>query len=338
MAIRYATVAGNFSDAATWDGGASIPASGDYVYANGFVVVLDTDVNIGSGTLSTEVCPTTSVGGGKFTFGTNRIVIGNVKAGTSDCLYSTAGAGTTSTLYVVGNVDGVSPSVCGINQGVSSTKTNTVEIVGNISKYAVRFGRQSSSSRVSFTLTGNADSTGGYCLVTSLGSVTIASVVVNINGIVTGNSYEFADPAYYATAGFGQLGTYTITGGIVAETALRVIYCATAIVTGYIENFGGKLAVYASTSFQFTSTYYKIQDADGNDVILYPSTTLENPPAESDVREGVIYGIDDAYEGTLSVGATPAEFVAALVESDLGLRMAKCAVTEEVLTMLENLE
>jgi hypothetical protein len=27
-----------------------------------------------------------------------------------------------------------------------------------------------------------------------------------------------------------------------------------------------------------------------------------------------------------------------LVASDLGLRMAKCAVTEEVLTMLENLE
>jgi hypothetical protein len=73
-------------------------------------------------------------------------------------------------------------------------------------------------------------------------------------------------------------------------------------------------------------------------VILYPSTTLENPPAESDVRDGVVYGIGNAYEGTLSVGATPAEFVAALVESDLGLRMAKCAVTEEVLTMLENLE
>lgn len=338
MAIRYATVAGNFSNAAIWDGGASIPSSGDYVYANGFIVVLDTDVNIGSGTLSTEVCPTTGIGGGNFDFVANRIVIGNVMAGASDCLHSTANSSTTSTLYVVGNVDGVSPSACGISQGVSSVKTNTVEIVGNISKYAVRFVRQSNSSRVSLTLTGNADSTGGYCLVTSTGSSTIANVVVNINGIVTGNAYEFADPASSTTAGLGQLGTYTITGGIVAETALKVIYCATAIVTGYIENFGGILAVDASTSFQFTPTYYKIQDANGNDVILYPSTTLENPPDESDVRDGVIYGIGDAYEGTLSVGATPAEFVAALVASDLGLRMAKCAVTEEVLTMLENFE
>lgn len=337
--IRYATVAGNFSDAAIWDGGASIPASGDYVYANGYAVVLDADVNIGSGTLSTEVCPTTGIGGGSFTFGTNRIVIGNIMAGASDCVMSTANLSTTSTLYVVGNVDGVSPSACGISQGVSSAKTNTVEIVGNISKYAVMFRRQGSNNcRVSFALTGNADSTGGYCLVTNLVSSTITYVVVNINGIVTGNSYEFADPASSANAGLGQLGTYTITGGVVAETALRVIYCATAIVTGYIENFGGKLAVDASTSFQFTPTYYKIQDANGNDVILYPSTTLENPPAESDVRDGVIYGIGNAYEGTLETGSTPAEFVAALVASDLGLRMAKCAVTEEVLTMLENFE
>lgn len=338
MAIRYATVAGNFSNAAIWDGGASIPASGDYVYANGFSVVLDTDVNIGSGTLSTEVCPTTGIGGGRFAFGTNRIIIGNVKAGTSHCVVDTADAATLSTLYVVGNVDGVSASVCGIAQGVSSSKTNTVEIVGNISKYAVRFGRLNNNSRVSFTLTGNADSTGGYCLVTFTNSSTLTYVVVNINGIVTGNAYEFADPTASVNAGFGQLGTYTITGGIVAETALKVIYCATAIVTGYIENFGGILAVDASTSFQFTPTYYKIQDANGNDVILYPSTTLENPPAESDVREGVVYGIADAYEGTLETGSTPAEFVAALVASDLGLRMAKCAVTEEVLTMLENLE
>jgi hypothetical protein len=178
--IRYATNNGNFSNAAIWDGGASIPASGDYVYANGYDVVLDVDVNIGSGTFSTEVCPTTGIGGGRFAFGTNRIVIGNIKAGTSTCLYSTADAATTSTLYVVGNVDGISASVCGIVQTVSSAKTNTVTIVGNISKYAVRFVRQGNNCRVSFSLKGNADSTGGYCLVTSTGSATITNVVVMI--------------------------------------------------------------------------------------------------------------------------------------------------------------
>jgi hypothetical protein len=33
--IRYATNNGNFSNAAIWDGGASIPASGDYVVVVG---------------------------------------------------------------------------------------------------------------------------------------------------------------------------------------------------------------------------------------------------------------------------------------------------------------
>ena len=50
--IRYAVNNGNWSDAATWNGGASVPTSGDYVYANSYTVTLNVDVNIGSGTLS----------------------------------------------------------------------------------------------------------------------------------------------------------------------------------------------------------------------------------------------------------------------------------------------
>lgn len=339
MAIRYAVANGNFSNAATWDGGASIPASGDYVYANGHDVALDTDVALGVGTLSTEICPTTSVGGGRFTYNTDRNVTANIKAGSSHCLHSTAAANVQSLITVVGNVDGTSSTACGIAQTISSVKNNSVTIIGNITKNAVLFNKQSNNSRVYFNLTGNADSTGGYCLAVSYSNATIALVNVVINGLITGNGYEFADPASVNSTGFAQLGTYVINGGVVAETALKVIYCATAIVTGYIENFGGKNAVDVSTSFQFTPTYYKIQNADGDDIVLMPSTTLENPPAESDVRVGVVYGIDDAYTGTLEVGgATPAEFVAALEASDLGQRMAKCAITEEVLTMLGNLE
>jgi len=301
MAIRYAVAAGNWSDAATWDGGASIPASGDYVYANGYDVALDTDVALGVGTLSTEICPTTSVGGGRFVYNTNRNVTANIKAGSSHCLCSYVNMNTESLITVVGNVDGTSSAACGITQTISSAKNNSVTIIGNITKNAVRFARQSNSSRVYFNLTGNADSTGGYCLLTSISNATITLVNVVINGLITGNGYEFADPANSANGGFGQLGTYVLNGGVVAQTALKVIYCATAIVTGYIENFGGKLAVDASTSFQFTPTYYKIQDATGNDLILYPANALENPPAESDVRAGTVYGIGDTYEGSLIV-------------------------------------
>ena len=321
MAIRYAVAAGNFSDNATWDGGASLPASGDYVYANGYAVVLNVDINIGSGTLSTEICPTTSIGGGSFTYGENRNITVNIKAGSSHCVVSTALSAVESSILITGNVDGASVSACGVSQNISSTKNSKVTITGNITKYAVRYVRQSSSSRVYFSLTGNANSTGGYCLITNIASNAITFVDVTLTGSVTGNAYEFADPAAYATAGFGQLGTYKIAGGVIAQTALKVIYCATAIVTGFIENFGGKLAVDALTLFQFSPTYYKIQNAVGDDIVLMPSTTLENPPAESDVRDGVVYGIGDTYEGTLNVGATPAEFVAALEASSMGTKI-----------------
>ena len=87
------------------------------------------------------------------------------------------------------------------------------------------------------------------------------------------------------------------------------------------------------------------------DIALYPASTLENPPATTDVRSGIVYGIGDAYEGTCAIppaesvalnvpvddtvgelitATTPADFIAALKADDLGKRMGKCATTEEV--------
>jgi archaellum component FlaC len=37
------------------------------------------------------------------------------------------------------------------------------------------------------------------------------------------------------------------------------------------------------------------------DIALYPASTLENPPAATDVRSGVVYGIGDAYTGEMVV-------------------------------------
>jgi hypothetical protein len=334
--IRYATNNGNFSNAAIWDGGASIPASGDYVYANGYTVTLDTDVNIGSGTLSTEICPTTGIGGGRFAYEANRIIVANVKGGTSNCVIY--GGISTFSPTIIGNVSGSSTTAAGVTIRLTNTSTNTITVVGNVGDFACFFTIVSPSNNVArLNVTGNVTTNVGNCCYRSSSNYT-GDVQFNCTGIVTGNTYAIFRDTTNATGGFGQVGTHTVIGGVVAESAKSVIYCATAIVTGYIENFGGALAVNASTSFQFTPTYYKIQDADGDDIVLMPSTTLENPPAENDVRDGVVYGIGDAYEGTLETGSTPAEFVAALVASDLGLRMAKCAVTEEVLTMLENLE
>lgn len=328
MAIRYATSNGNFSNAAIWDGGASIPASGDYVYANGYTVTLDTDVNIGSGTLSTEVCPTTGLGGGAFNENVSRNITANIVAGASNCIVGTSVSNVITT-QIIGNVKSV-----GGGYGVFCRFTNSdrfLTIYGNVSANAINAQIYANSSIVRIDVTGNVDTTGGSCIIPA-GAFSTASFTFNVTGGIIGHTYPVVSLSTY-----DAIGIYNVTGYLSAQTPHNIVKAKRLNLNGYLVNFGGVNAAFVK-ELQGDITYITIQDADGNDLTMLPSTTLENPPAEADVRDGVIYGIDDAYTGTLEVcGATPAEFVAALEASDLGQRMAKCAITEEVLTMLGNL-
>jgi hypothetical protein len=82
------------------------------------------------------------------------------------------------------------------------------------------------------------------------------------------------------------------------------------------------------------------------DTALYPASTLENPPATTDVRSGVVYGIDNAYTGTLAV--PPPESVALNVPTDdtvgtyalsgdLIERLSKVGTIEELMGILTSL-
>ena len=46
MANRYAVATGNWSSLATWDGGVSLPTTGDIVRPNGFTVTIDQDITV----------------------------------------------------------------------------------------------------------------------------------------------------------------------------------------------------------------------------------------------------------------------------------------------------
>jgi hypothetical protein len=93
------------------------------------------------------------------------------------------------------------------------------------------------------------------------------------------------------------------------------------------------------------------------DIALYPASTLENPPATTDVRSGVVYGIGDNYTGTCAVpppasvalnvpvddtvgtlvtATTPADFITALKADDLGQRLSKVGTIEEMTNIIIN--
>ena len=312
MAIRYAVAAGNWSDAATWDGGASIPTSGDYVYANGYTVTLDTDVNIGSGTLSTEVCPTTGLGGGAFNEAVSRIITANIVAGASNCIVGTSLSNVITT-QIIGNVKSV-----GGGYGVFCRFTNSdrfLTIYGNVSVNAINAQIYATNSLVRINVIGNVNTTEGSCIIPA-GAFSTASFTFNVTGGIIGHTYPVVSLSTY-----DAVGVYNVTGYLSAQTPHNIVKGKRLNLNGYLINYGGVNAAFVN-ELQGDITYITTQNADGDDVILYPSTTLENPPAESDVRVGVVYGIDDAYTGTLEVGgATPEEIVSALEASSMGTKI-----------------
>ena len=108
----------------------------------------------------------------------------------------------------------------------------------------------------------------------------------------------------------------------------------------YNDLQNGTMAIKSLGNVNFDlSVFYIGLTPTYTDIALYPASTLENPPATTDVRSGVVYGIGDAYTGTCAV--PPAESVVKNVpvddtvgtwafDADLIERLKKCATTEEV--------
>ena len=108
----------------------------------------------------------------------------------------------------------------------------------------------------------------------------------------------------------------------------------------YNDLQNGTMAIRSLGTVNFDlSVFYIGLTPTYTDIALYPANVLENPPAATDVRSGVVYGIGDAYTGTCAV--PPHESVVKNVpvddtvgtwafDDDLILRLKKCATTGEV--------
>ena len=85
MALRYLIASGNVADPTKWDGGVSVPGSGDDCYANGFTGTISADFTVNS--LNTTASGPAAAGGG-FTCSTAVTITapGGFRAGTTNCL------------------------------------------------------------------------------------------------------------------------------------------------------------------------------------------------------------------------------------------------------------
>lgn len=329
MATRYAVATGNWSDVTTWDGGTTLPMVGDDVYANSYTVLVNQDITVTK--ISTEVCPTTSIGGGLFqpTQETSYIWICNIFAGTTQCVYNS-----NATVNLVGNIHGGTST----NAYGSSGRESTWNIIGNVyagsGSGAVALSVRSTSYAQTINIVGNVYASAQNIAINGSGSPGIQTVV--------GNVYA----SNYQAITYGQ--SCTITGNVYGSSlsAAVIAYVVSSAayscrITGSIINIGGLMAVLGAKIYinPDISMNWTFQKPDDTDVILYTADVLENPPATTDVRSGIVYGIANNYTGTLAV--PPAESVVKNVPTDdtvgswafdatLITRLERCATTGEV--------
>jgi hypothetical protein len=285
MAIRHAVASGNWNATTTWNGG-TLPTIGDDVYANGFAVTINQSINVGK--ISTEVCPSTTIGGGAFNSTANIILTCNIVAGNSVCL------------------------ICNNNNGLN------LRIIGNV--IAINATAISLVANAFITqLTGNVY--GGL----SVGAIGIStSNGPQVNNII-GNLISNVGPAYVSSGTNND----TIVGNVYASsTQVGATNNGGFTITGNLFNSGGYMAIRTQRAFINTNNQIQwlVQNQSSQNIQLYSSDYFVGMPLNSDVRNGVIYGVGGSLTGSLKV--PPSGSVAVGVPVDNGFGTAIISVQD----------
>lgn len=248
MAIVYAVSAGVWSAPARWNTGA-LPAPGDDVRSNNFVVTIDQDINVAS---LSNAAGGSAVAGGSFSITTNRTIQANVVAGATTCVSITGGAVvswtgnvtggsgtsthgiavTSSTLNFTGNATGGSggTTASGIAVSTASTLNMTGDALGGL-------GGQTSAGVYIVTNTSVATITGNvYGSANAVGVYQIATSNFTLNGNSTGGSAS----SIYGIYVNGTGANCTVNGNVIGGTGsasdgVRNLLAGTVTITGYAQ-------------------------------------------------------------------------------------------------------
>jgi len=355
MAARTAVANGNWSSPSTWDGGATIPTTGDTVSAVTFTVTIDQNISVASLTATTGKFVISSVTG-------TRTVAADITggSGTNPGLEITA---TSGTVAITGDITGGGNSnAYGLHvNGTGVTVTVTGNVLGNTSTYGCVL-----STAITFTLNGNTTSgasAGGILSRTTAKTITVngnvvgagspglrvsAGDTVTVNGNVTGGSNgTFSSGIVNDTAG----ATITVTGtctanagaGVALNIADYVLDCqgtlvpstsVPAIIAGvnigvirvvgplnHASNNTAPISAYRWMVHAATNITYNARD-DSNSPLGGAVVALSNfpsgIPATGNVRYGTTYGSGNSLTGTLRVPAASSVAAGVLVDATVG--------------------
>lgn len=285
MAVRYAVATGNWSATTTWDGG-TLPTVGDDVYANGFTVTINQSINVTK--ISTEICPITSVGAGRFDSRPNITLICNIISGTTLCLYCNNNNG--RNLTIIGDVIANNASAISLIAAAYITQL-TGNVYGGLTSTA--YGITTGNDTQVNNIIGN--------LISNIG------IAYRSNGT---NNDEIIGNIYASPSSVGA----SNNGGF--------------IITGNLFNNNGYMAIRTQRAYINTSDQiqWKVQNQSLQDIQLYSADYFVDQPNENDVRSGIFYGVDGSLTGSLIV--PPSESVALGVPVDDGVGTAIINITD----------
>jgi hypothetical protein len=178
---------GNWSDSNIWPGGV-FPQPGDFVYANGNYVIIDTNVDVAH---LTNERTYVDVAGGQFTVNNGVTIKANMHSGNQP-LINFANNGT---LTIIGNIEG---STEGFDCCIENTGTGTIHISGH-----VQGGRGGYVVGIKNLWTGTIDLTGTATMGLGAGSYAISN---HQEGKIIINGVENTDNKNYGIEPLESIG------------------------------------------------------------------------------------------------------------------------------------
>ena len=329
MALRYAIASGNWSNPATWDGGLTVPGSGDTVRPNGFNVTIDQNINV---TTLTNNASAPAVGGGSFyandgieitgsvesrfasgvtlyvTGSNSCIVVGNIihgsntSNGTAILMQNSANLIVSGTLTVSTSTQSNNNALLNAGSGILRVTGSIGNIVGGVNQFGIT---NSSNGTVYFIGTINNSGTSGR-----RGIRNTLNGSVYFTGSLIGNSISNESVGNIYVSG-SVTALSTITDAVITSTTNGLIYVngpisssisangvaststtATNLFSGPFYNTGSFNAVYAYRMqiIDPASTSWRFDtETAGGSKTLYTSNQLPGVPRQNNVRKGVQY-------------------------------------------------
>ena len=338
MANRYAVANGNWSNVATWDGGTTIPGSGDSVRPNNFTVTIDQNITV---TELTNNASSPAVGGGSFYANDGITITGNIasRLASGIVLYVTG----SNSCTIIGNITHTSNVSSGTAVRTEHQANLTVSgsITVNTSTQSTNNGINHVSTgilRVTGSLNGIAGGVNQFCILNSSTGTVFFNGIINIptsissrrgiqnnslgtvivTGSITGNGI-----------GNGSVGNIYFTGSITAGDASGITSTtngiisvigpisssisavgvsltgttATNIFTGPFYNTGSWNAVYANNMqiINNVTSSWTVDLSNGTQKTLVTANQLAGYPTANNVRQGILYGPDNEFTGSLAM-------------------------------------